>query len=146
MQTGMIHAHSGLRWILLILLIITVINAYMKWKGEKDFTSGDDKLSLWTMMVTHIQLLLGLYLFFTSGKVMLSGLDMANAVGRFYTIEHTLGMMLAIVLITLGRVQAKKIVTAAGKHKKIFTMFLIALLIILLSIPWPFRDLGASWF
>ena len=142
----MLHAHSGLRWILLVLLVVSIVNAYKKWKGNEDFTAIDNKLSLFTLITAHIQLLLGLGLFFTSIKVALSGLDMSNAIARFFTVEHTLGMLIAIVLITLGRIQSKKILDSALKHKKIFTMFLIALILILVSIPWPFRNLGSAWF
>ena len=144
--SGIVHAHSGLRWILLVLLIAATTNAFKKWKNKEKFDDLDNKLSLFTLIFAHIQLLLGLFLFVKSGKVMLSGLDMANAVARFFTVEHTLGMLAAIVLITLGRIQSKKITEDALKHKKIFVMFLIALLLILISIPWPFRGLGSNWF
>lgn len=146
MFSGIVHAHSGLRWILLVLLIAATFNAFKKWKGNEKFVDLDNKLSLFTLIFAHIQLLLGLFLFFKSPKVMLSGLDMANAVARFFTVEHTLGMLVAIVLITLGRVQSKKLTDDALKHKKIFVMFFIALLLIIVSIPWPFRNLGASLF
>lgn len=146
MLTGIIHAHSGLRWILLVLLIAAITNAFKKWKNKEKFVDLDNKLSLFTLIFAHIQLLLGLFLFFKSPKVMLSGLDMANAVARFFTVEHTLGMLAAIILITVGRIQSKKITDDALKHKKIFVMFLIALLLILVSIPWPFRGLGSNWF
>ena len=146
MNDIIIHSHSGLRWIILILLIVTIINAFRKWKSAKEFLSIDGKLSLYTLIIAHIQLLLGLYLFFTSSKVMLSGLDMSNKAFRFFTVEHTLGMLIAIVLITVGRSQAKRITSGPLKHKKIFWMYTIALALILLSIPWPFRELGAGWF
>ena len=101
---------------------------------------------LLTLIFAHLQLVIGFYLYFTSAKVNLSSLDMANAIMRFFTVEHLVGMLIAIVLITLGRIQSKKITTPALKHKKIFVLFFIALLIILLSIPWPFRGVGGAWF
>lgn len=146
MFSGIVHAHSGLRWILLVLLIAATTNAFKKWKNNEKFVDLDNKLSLFTLIFAHIQLLLGLFLFLKSGKVILSGLDMSSAIFRFFTVEHTLGMLAAIVLITIGRIQSKKITNDALKHKKIFVMFLIALILILISIPWPFRELGANWF
>ena len=145
MYQAILRSHSGLRWIVLILLIVTVINAFRKWKANEAFSNGDDKLSLFTLIFAHIQLILGFYLFAVSPKVMLKGLDMGNAIARFFTVEHTLGMLIAIALITIGRVQSKKL-SGALKHKKIFMMYLIALILILVSIPWPFRGLGAGWF
>ena len=109
MLNGIIHGHSGLRWILLALLIATVVVSFKKWKGNEKYTALDNKLSLMTFIVSHIQLLMGLFLFVKSPKVVLSGLDMGNSIMRFFTIEHTLGMLIAIILISLGRIQSKKI-------------------------------------
>lgn len=146
MYNGLLRAHSGLRWILLILLIATIVTAFQKWKGNKPFEALDNKLSLFTLIFAHIQLLTGLYLYVVSPKVMLKGLDMSNTLMRFFAVEHIFGMIVAIALITIGRVQSKKITEDALKHKKIFVMYLIALVIMLATIPWPFRNLGASWF
>lgn len=148
MFSGLLHAHSGLRWILLILIIVSIFNAFKKWKGNEFFSSLDNKLSLLTMILSHIQLILGFGLYFMSGKVKLNGFSMANTSDRFFTVEHIFGMIVAIILITLGRIQSKKMTTDTLKHKKIFIMFLIALIIIFVTIPWPFREvLGVpSWF
>lgn len=144
---GLIHAHSGLRWILLILLIITIVNAFKKWKANNKYLALDNKLSLMTMIVLHIQMLIGFALYFMSPKVMFKGLDMGNTLIRFFTIEHILGMLIAIVLITVGRIRAKKLTTDTLKHKKTFIMFFIAFIVLMLTIPWPFRAaLGVSWF
>jgi len=146
MLNGLLHAHSGFRWILLILLIATIFNSYSKWKSNAVYGNIDNKLSLFTMIFTHIQLLIGLYLFFASPRVKLSGLDMGNSFDRFFTIEHLLGMLIAIALITIGRIQSKKMTTDTLKHKKTFVMYFIAFIIMLLSIPWPFRGFGNAWF
>jgi hypothetical protein len=66
---------------------------------------------------------------------------------RFYWVEHPLGMLIAIVLMTLAHGMAKKPVSDEVKYKKAFYYFLIALIVILASIPWPFRDIvGRPWF
>jgi heme A synthase len=140
----LVKAHSGLRWVVLILLIIAVANAFMK-KGKNSFTSGDKKIYLFTLIFVHLQLLLGIILYFTSSKVTFEYM-FANAMNRFYGMEHTLGMLIAIALITIGYSKSKKISEANAKHKKISVFYLFALIIILLSIPWPFRQLGAGWF
>lgn len=146
MFNGILHAHSGLRWILLALLVGSIFNAFKKWKANAEFNDTDNKLSLFTLITSHIMMLMGFYLYFVSGKVKLSGLDMKVSMDRFFTVEHIFGMLIAIVLITLGRIQSKKITDDALKHKKIFMMFLFALLIIFLTIPWPFRGFGNAWF
>jgi len=141
------HAHSGIRWILLILLIYAVFNAYTKWKGNNAYQEKDRKLNLFTFIATHVQLLLGLGLYFISPKVQFTGEVMKNAVGRFYTVEHLSLMLIAVILITVGNIKSKKMAEDGRKFKTVFTYFAIALLLILISIPWPFRAaLGGSWF
>jgi hypothetical protein len=140
MYSALTHSHSGLRWILLILLVLTIIRVFGKRSGKVPFTEGDKKLALFTLIATHLQAVLGLGLYFMSTKVEFSGNTMSNPVFRFYTMEHTLMMLIAIILITVGYGHAKK-----ANAKGVFTYYLIALLLILAAIPWPFRGLGAGW-
>lgn len=143
---ALVHAHSGLRWVVLFLLIAATLKALMKWRSNAPFTEGDRKLNLFTMISAHVQLLLGFVLFFTSPKVKLSGLDMKDPIGRFFTMEHSVMMILAVVLITIGYSKSKKAIEESKKFKTAFTYFLIGLLVLLAGIPWPFRNLGAAWF
>lgn len=141
MYSALTHSHSGLRWILLILLILTIFSVFGKRNGQTPFSEGDRKLSLFTLIAAHLQAVIGLGLYFMSVKVEFSSNTMSNGVFRFFTVEHTLMMLIAIILITLGYGHAKK-----GNAKRVFTFYLIALLIILAAIPWPFREaLGAGW-
>ena len=151
MLTGLQHTHSSLRYIILIFLVWTVINAFLKKRGNKPFLVLDNKLSLYTFILAHTQLLIGIVLYFISPIVkgawaMGMGEMMKSSAHRFYAIEHLVGMLIAIALITLGRIRMKKAQDDAAKHQTIFLYYLIALIIIFVSIPWPFRNLGASWF
>jgi hypothetical protein len=142
MLQGLLHAHSGLRWIVLLLIIVNVINALGGLSGNKVFTDRDKKLSLFALIFTHLQALLGIALYFLDkSKVQFNENTMGNDVIRFYTVEHTLMMLIAVILVTLGNRSAK-----AGKVKSVFWYYFIALVLILAAIPWPFRDLGAGWF
>lgn len=145
MYTGLLHAHSGLRWIVLILLLVAIFNAFSK-KKTGIYSEGDRKLALFTMISTHVQLLIGLVLYFYSPWVMFGGEMMGNSVLRFYTMEHTLMMIIAIALITIGHSKSKKAADGAAKFKAISVFYLIALIVILAAIPWPFRDLAGHWF
>jgi hypothetical protein len=72
---------------------------------------------------------------------------MEDAAVRFYTMEHLVGMLIAIALITIGYSKSKRAATDAKKFGAIATFYLIGLILILASIPWPFREnLGGSWF
>ena len=144
MYPGLVHAHSGLRWIALILLLAAVAVAIGKWQGRSGYTDGNRKLYLFTLIAIHTQLLLGLVLFFISPKVNLNLLS--EKLYRFYTVEHTVGMLIAIVLITIGYSRSKRAIDAITKQRLIGIFYGIGLLLILASIPWPFRIAGAGWF
>lgn len=142
MYQALLHAHSGLRWIVLIFLLINIFNAFGGLNAVKIYTTKDKKLSLFLLIFTHLQAVLGIILYFLSPKVQFSSNTMGNDMLRFFTMEHTLMMFIAVVLITIGNRMAK-----AGKVKRVFWFFFISLLIILAAIPWPFREnLGGSWF
>lgn len=147
MYEGLKHAHSGLRWIFLVLIIYAVINAYLKWKGGKTYTEGDRKLSLFTFITSHIQLLVGLILYFISPKVgSFSGAVMKEPIARFFTVEHLTVMLIGIIIISIGYSKAKRAINSEQKFKTTFIYFLIGLILILSRIPWPFQQYGASWF
>lgn len=147
----LLRSHSGLRWVVLILVLAAIGRAVTNMSSGK-FSALDDKLSLFSLISAHIQLLLGLGLYFISPFVkaameMGMGAAMKDSVMRFWLIEHIFGMIIGIALITIGRIAAKKAVSDKEKFKKIAVYFGIGLLIILITIPWPFREfLGRGWF
>lgn len=145
MYNGLVSAHSGLRWLVLILLIAAIFNAFSKKKAGA-WTAKDKKITLFAMIFTHIQLVIGLVLYFISDKVQFTEGFMKNSVYRFYAIEHISLMLIAIALITVGYSKAKRAASDAKKFGAVATFYLIGLILILASIPWPFRNLGAGWF
>ncbi|MEM1406776.1 MAG: cytochrome B [Bacteroidota bacterium] len=140
------HAHSGLRWLVLIFLFLAIVNAIGKMNGSKTFTTKDKKLGLFALIFTHTQFLLGIILYFLSPKVVFSGIAMKDSVLRFYLVEHLSLMTLAVVLITIGYSKSKKASTDSKKLKLIFGFFLVGLILILAGIPWPFQNYGTGWF
>ena len=139
-------AHSGLRWLVLATLIIAIVNSIGKTKGGVTFSNKDKKKALFALIFTHIQFLIGLVLYFISPKVVFSGASMKDDVLRFFLVEHVSLMVLAIILITIGYSKAKRITMDGKKFKTIMVYYAIGLILILASIPWPFRNLGGSWF
>lgn len=141
MYNILLHAHSGLRWLVLIALVIALFQTFSR-RG----TTGsimETKSVLFTFILSHIQLLIGLILYFISPKVVFGADTMSNSLIRFFSVEHLAGMLIAIVLITMGYTQAKK---AELPFNKAFNFYIAAFILILISIPWPFRALGAGWF
>ena len=142
----MIHAHSFLRWVVLILGLLTIIKSFSGMSAKRAFTPSDKKMPLFFMISMDIQLLLGLILYFTGAwgmhniQNMGMGEVMKDAASRFFAIEHTIGMLFAIVFAHVAYAYAKKSIDDQVKFKKIFIFSLLSLLAILISIPWPFRE------
>ncbi len=145
-MNALAHAHSGLRWVALILIVYTIINALLS-KNKGEYLKKDKMLNLFAMVTLHVQLLIGLVLYFISPKVSFSEGWMKIDFFRFYGLEHVLGMVIAIAIFTIGRKKAENASTPAMKHSRIITWYTIGLIIIIASIPWPFREaLGGKWF
>lgn len=148
METGLIHLHSFLRWFALIAIVISLIKSFEGMRRRSIFTSSDDRWSLITLITFHLQLVLGLALYFMRGWYQSLG-NMTDPYVRFFSLEHAFGMLIAIILVTIGRISSKKADLDRVKHKRLFWYFLIALIIVLVTIPWPFRPVigaGRSWF
>lgn len=144
MYNGILHAHSGLRWLVLIFLIIAIIQSFSK-RSNVEKLPSDKRFPLLALIFTHIQLLLGFLLYFISPKVVFSSEAMADPILRFFLVEHMFGMLVAIVLITIGYSKFKRLESANQAWSKILVFYTIGLIIILISIPWPFTQYGGGW-
>lgn len=154
MYTGMLHLHSFGRWVVLILLLVAIFKHLSA--GNRPYTKGDARIGLFLTIASDLMLLIGIYLWFVSDRAGYGAIEssggmgaaMKNTVTRFYAIEHSIGMLIAIILIHIGKAQGKKSLPDNTKHRRIAIFYIIALLIILVTIPWPFREVGAGrgWF
>ena len=142
---ALIHAHSGLRWLALALLLFAIVNAGMKLKSGK-YEKGDKMLNLFAMVLLHIQITIGIVLTFMSGKISYAEGWMKNPQYRFFGLEHILLMVIAVTLATIGRKKAEKALDPAKKHKTIVIWYTLVLIVIFLGIPWPFRGFTTGWF
>jgi len=66
MYNGLLHAHSGLRWLVLLFLLVALFKGISGWMGEKEYTEGDRKMALFALIFTHVQLLLGIVMYYIS--------------------------------------------------------------------------------
>lgn len=137
---ALLEIHSLLRWLVIVLLIIVAVKSLAGWINKYDYRRIDDKLAVYTLIFIHVQFLLGLVLFFIS-PIVRSGLqDMAAAMKspeiRFWTVEHSIGMLAAIILATIGRISSKRKPTALVKHRTVSVYFILSLVFIILMIPW----------
>lgn len=140
MYNGLLFAHSYLRYIVLILLIIVIITSLTGLLHKRPYSALDNKLSLYLLISTHVQALLGLILFFVSPAVQFSGEAMKNPQTRYWLVEHSTAMIIAIALITVARSTAKKMSDSQAKHKRMFIFNLLALVIIVAIIAISGRE------
>lgn len=140
MYPGLQHMHSYVAYLALIVLIIAAVNALMKYSSKAEFKDSDRKLSLFGLIITHIQLLVGLILYFVSPNVKVFTMSMGEIMKdsnlRLYAIEHPFINIVAVILITIGFSKHKKATTSTGKFKSIAILYTIGLLLILSRIPW----------
>ncbi len=134
MYTGLVHTHSLLRYVVLLLLLVVVIKSLLGWLNQQQYSQTDNKLSLWLLIATHTQLVVGLVLYFVSDAVQFNSQTMKNADHRYWTVEHSTMMIVAIILITVARITHKKLPTDQAKHKRLFLLNAFALLIIVVAI------------
>ena len=146
MKDLLIHAHSGLRWIVLGLLVFAVLNALMKMAGNKSFTAQDGKINFFTPRMMEVQFLIGVVLYFVSGRVMSMGDAMGDATSRFFALEHPVAMIVAVALVSIGSARVKRGTEDRARFKTTLIFFGLALAITLAMIPWPFQGYGTAWF
>lgn len=152
MYNILLSLHSILRWVIILLAILAIVRSGSGMTAGKPFGPGDKKTGLFLMIAAHTTLLVGLYLwlFGPLGLANIRNLGfgevMKDRAYRFFAVEHLVGMLIAIVLITVGRGASKKNIPDRAKHKRTFWFILVALLIILASVPWPFMtEIGRPW-
>ena len=124
------HIHYLLPFVFFIVLIVVIIKAFM----GKIYNHKKNILLTATLVLAHLQLLVGLLLLVNF--ISIAGIHMDDSANRFVTVEHPLMMIIGVILITVGKVKAKKIEDVAKANKTIFSYFIIALVLIALRTPW----------
>ena len=143
--------HSLVRWAILLFGLWAFFNALIGVLGKRNFTKSDNLSGLLFMTSFDMQLLLGVALYFgdrwfsmlkDNAKVV-----MQNDATRFFAVEHAFMMIIAWILVHVGRSSVKKAVSADAKHKRMLLYFGLAILLILIAMPWPFREaVSRPWF
>lgn len=140
---GTMHfIHSGWAYLVLLVLVLATLNAIYKFFGDKEFDPKDFRISLFALIAMHIQLLLGIILFFTKdyfgtiSEVGGMGEVMKNSELRNLIVEHPLTMVIAVALVTIGYSKHKKKLTSKPKFKMLAIFYTIALVLVLAKIPW----------
>ena len=128
--------HSGWAYLALLLLVFAVVNSFMGMSSKKEFTAKDRKIALFGLIGTHVQLLIGLILYFVSPLGLASFGQMSDKALRLTSLEHPLINIIAIALITIGWSKHKKATTSESKFKGFTIFYGLGLVLILSRIPW----------
>jgi|TARA_B100002019_G_scaffold262172_1_gene249434 hypothetical protein len=134
------NIHSYWSYIVLGVLVIAILNAFIGRFSDKPFTIKDLRISLFALIVTHIQLLIGLTLYFVSPRFSAwqegMGAIMGDSTLRLYLIEHPVTNILAVVLITMGWSMHKRQTKSRKRFMRIGLFYLMGLVLLLSRIPW----------
>lgn len=141
MYTGLLHAHNGFRWLVLLALVVSVVLAISGWLGKREWKKTDNLFNLILVIFTDLQFLVGLVLYafvspLTKAAFQNFGAAMKNPDLRFYAVEHILLMVVALVLIHIGRSKSKKASSPEKKHRTAAIFYTLSLVLILAGIPW----------
>ena len=142
MYTFVQFIHSWWAYLTLFIVLIATLNALAGFFGNKEYQPKDFRIFLFALIVTHIQFLIGLLLFFVSPLGMKSisnngmGEVMKDSNLRLYAVEHPMVMILAVVFITIGYSKHKRKLVSKPKFKVLTIFYTIALVLMLSRIPW----------
>ena len=136
MYSFLLGLHSGLRYLVLLLLALALVLSITALFGKKDYTESNRKINLFAMIATHTQFLAGLILYFVSPLVQYGNMGeaMKNTLSRYWTVEHAVLMLFAIALITVGHARSKRAAQAINKHRAIALYYGLAVLVIVVAI------------
>jgi hypothetical protein len=142
MYAALLIAHSWLRWVVLVLAVASLVRAAQGMRSGRDFGPPDERTGKLFLMSVDIQLLLGLILYaFLSPSTHHAfadfGAAMKDRMLRFWAVEHSSAMLLAVVVAHVGRVRGKKLGAAAARHKTTLITLVVFLLLVLVAFPWP---------
>jgi hypothetical protein len=142
MYSSALWLHSWLRWAVLLTGLVAWLRAISGKTARRPWTPKDE---LWGLLLTisvDLQFLVGVVLYAFLSPIVRQGLRnfsvaMQINVVRFFTIEHVIGMIAGIALVHIGRVKIRKAADADRKHRLAMVFYGIALVLMIISIPWP---------
>lgn len=134
MYTFLLHAHSGLRWLILVAVIIAVLKSMVGLFAGSNYTKFDKIVAVAFVGMMHLQLLIGLVLYFFYSPHITY--NMSDQVSRFWSVEHLALMLFAVAAAQVGRSISKKTTDAQVKFRFQSIFFGMSLILMLLGIPW----------
>jgi hypothetical protein len=151
MYSATLFLHSWLRWAVLLLALIAIWRAIDGVRSRRAWLPGDERFCRMLLGVLDLQFLLGLLLYFVFSPLTKAALGdfaavMPDPLMRFWAVEHVFGMVIGVVLAHVGMTRARRAATDTLRHRRVAIFFILALLVMLASIPWPGRVYGRPFF
>lgn len=144
----LLDVHSVIRWLILVSVLWALGRSAVRLRSGQPYLAMDRRLGLISLIGMHTQLLLGLWLYMISPMVQAGlthmGAAMKDSILRFWTVEHSTGMIIGIAFITLGYSTVKRAATDSQRFKLTLIWFGLGILAVLATIPWPFLVKGAG--
>ncbi|GAB4569600.1 MAG: hypothetical protein Kow0077_02370 [Anaerolineae bacterium] len=141
--------HSITRWLVVLAGLGAFALALRGWLAGRDWSALADRLGLIFTIVLDVQLLIGIILYVVSPLVQSAFADFGAAMGasglRFFALEHVLLMVVAVVIAHVGRARVRRADTPHAKYRQAALLFGLAIVVILLAVPWPFLPYGRPW-
>lgn len=146
MYLPLLTIHNAMRWVVMVLLLVSIYRAFRGYRLKSVFSAGDNALRHWTATTVQLQMLIGFVLYFNSPFVssFWHG-ENTQDVGQgevFFAIVHLSLMFVAVTVLSVGSALTKRRPTAKQKYATMLLWFCASLLIILIAIPWPFSPLA----
>lgn len=143
MYTFFLSLHNILRWFVVIFAILAIVRAYAGWSGKKEWAKADDRAGIMYTGILDLQVLVGLILYLFLSPITTSAFSnlsaaMTSSPSRFFTLDHILLMVIAMVVAHVGRSLSRKAATVQARFRLAALGFSLSILLILLAIPWPF--------
>ena len=150
MYTLALAAHSWLRWVVLIAAAVAVARAIGGALGRRSWSGADERIGRVFTISLDIQILLGLILYFLLSPITRAAMgDFGAAMGssglRFWAVEHAFGVIVAVALAHVGRARTRKLADDVARHRVAAICYGLALLALLISVPWPGTPQGRPW-
>lgn len=142
--------HNALRWVALAAVLYAFLRAVSGWRSGRPCAKADRTASLVATIAVDLQLTLGLLLYFVWSPQVKSALQdmgaaMKNTELRFWAVEHASLMLLAIVLVHVGKILARKAKTDNARHRRTALFFGLALVLMVVGTAWPSSKVPRPW-
>lgn len=147
MYDAFLIIHSWLRWVVLALALVATVTAFSGWLGKREWTPGQKRIDTFLIISADVQLLVGMVLYVFLSPVTHAAFShfgdaMKDTQLRFFAMEHVGLMVLAIIGFHVGHALSKKAELDIAKYKRAAISFGIAVVLLVVGIPWPGLAVG----